>query len=61
MMYDVKNDQVKMGNFREAESRTGRAILNSHIYDTFNQIHSKPKAVKEKDKDSENDKKQAKK
>lgn len=55
MMYDVKTDQVKMGNFREINSRTGPAILNSHIYDTFQQLHTKPKAGK--DQDSENDKK----
>jgi hypothetical protein len=48
MMYDVKTDQIKMGNFREVESRTGPAILNSHIYDTFMQLHAKPKVVKTK-------------
>lgn len=62
MMYDVKTDQVKMGNFREVDSRTGPAILNSHIYDTFQQLHAKPKAEKEEkaSKDSENDKKSKK-
>lgn len=57
MVYDVKTDQVKMGNFREVESRTGRSILNSHIYDTFQQLHAKPKASKDDSRDSKKNKK----
>lgn len=52
MVYDVKTDQVKMGNFREVESRTSRSILNSHIFDTFQQLHASPKASKDDSKDS---------
>jgi hypothetical protein len=53
MMYDVRTDQITMGNFREVESRTGPAILNSHIYDTFMQLHAKPKQPKNADKDKD--------
>jgi hypothetical protein len=42
MMYDVKNDRVKMVNFRQVNCHTGPGILNSHIFDTFEQIRSEP-------------------
>ena len=48
MMYDVKEDKVKLVNFRAVESRTNPSILNSHIFDTFQQIKQKPKERKEK-------------
>jgi hypothetical protein len=44
MMYDIKTDKVKMVNFREVNSTTNPSILNSHIFDTFEQIHSAPSA-----------------
>ncbi len=46
MMYDVKTDQITMANFREVDSRTTPSVLNSHIYDTFMQLHAKPKESK---------------
>jgi hypothetical protein len=59
MMYDVKTDKVKMVNFREIDSRTTPSVLNSHIYDTFLQLHTNPKTTA-KIEDSETDKKSAK-
>ncbi|MBS1685554.1 MAG: M48 family metallopeptidase [Bacteroidetes bacterium] len=53
MMYDVKTDQVTMANFREVYSRTSPSVLNSHIYDTFMQLHAKPKESKKDDKNKE--------
>ena len=50
MMYDVKTDQITMGNFREVDSRTGPSILNSHIYDTFIQLKTPPKRSPENSK-----------
>lgn len=44
MMYDIKTDRVKMVNFREVNSTTNPSILNSHIFDTFEQIHATPTA-----------------
>jgi len=60
MMYDVKTDKVKMVNFREIDSRTGPSILNSHIYDTFLQLHTAPKTASKDNSDSENLKKHGK-
>lgn len=53
MMYDVKTDQITMANFREVDSRTTAPVLNSHIYDTFMQLHAKPKDTKKNDKNKE--------
>ena len=41
--YDVKTDEVKMATYREIKNRTRGYILNSHIYDVFNQVKAKPK------------------
>ena len=60
MMYDVRTDHVKMLNFREIKSSTDAGILNSHIYDTFLQLRTKPMTVTKSDNDSENHKKAAK-
>lgn len=57
MMYDVKTDQITMANFREVDSRTTPSVLNSHIYDTFMQLHAKPKEPKKDDKNKETAKK----
>ncbi|MCW3125519.1 MAG: Peptidase family [Bacteroidetes bacterium] len=49
IMYDVKTDRIKMVNFREVNNKTGPSILNSHIFDTFEQMHTAPSAkTKEK-------------
>jgi hypothetical protein len=50
LMYDVKTDRVKMENFRSINTKTNGTILNSHIYDTFQQIHSKKAHHKSKTK-----------
>lgn len=47
MVYDVKSDVLSMANYREVNARTSNNVLNSHIYDTFSQIHAQPKPKKD--------------
>lgn len=44
LMYNVKTDKIEYATFREINNRTNGYILDSHIYDVFNQIKSTKKA-----------------
>ena len=46
LMYNVKTDEVEYATFREINNRTNGYILDSHIYDVFNQIKSTKTAKK---------------
>ncbi|MBS1617201.1 MAG: M48 family metallopeptidase [Bacteroidetes bacterium] len=52
MVYDVKNDVLRMASYREVNARTSNNVLNSHIYDTFSQIHAKPAPKKDEATDA---------
>ena len=43
LVYDVKTDKVRFASFREINNRTRGYLLDSHIYDVFNQIKSTAK------------------
>jgi hypothetical protein len=47
LIYDVETDKLRYATYREVENRTKGYILNSHIYDAFNQIKN-PKKTKKK-------------
>ena len=46
IMYNVETDKLTYVTYREIENRTRGYILNSHLYDSFNQIKSKKKDKK---------------
>lgn len=46
LMYNVETDELKYSTFREIQNRTKGYILNSNIYDSFNQIKTKKKEKK---------------
>lgn len=46
LVYNVETDELKYATYRDVQNRTKGYILNSHIYDSFNQIKSKKKGKK---------------
>lgn len=49
LLYNVETDELTYATYREIQNRTKGYILNSHLYDSFNQIKSKKKEKKQKD------------
>jgi hypothetical protein len=43
LIYNIKTDRVEYATYREIMNRTNGYILDSHIYDVFNQVKSEKK------------------